>query len=135
MDLGELIPIVLFLTIGGVLALVYYFRYRTRKEIQTTVRSAIEKGQQLSPELIEGLMESLNPPHADLRRGIISIAIGIAVLLMGSLIGEEDAVGPLMAVSMFPLLVGVAYLLLWFYTSRSRQVRDRGATMAGPGGG
>jgi len=116
----ELIPIILFLTLGGVFALAYYFRFRTRKEIQTTVRAAIERGESLSPELIESLSMSLSNPYSDVRRGVISIAIGIAVFVFAGLIGEEDAEGPLMAVAMFPLLIGAAYLGLWFFISRPR---------------
>ena len=40
----DLVPIVLFLTIGGVISLIYYFRYRTRQAIQQTVRTALEQG-------------------------------------------------------------------------------------------
>ena len=117
---GVWVPIVLFLSLAGVLALVIYFRFRTRREIQNTVRAAIERGQELSPELIEGLMESLTTKHADLRRGVISIAIGISFFLFAGLIGREEAEGPLMAIAMFPLLIGVGYLGLWFFIGRNK---------------
>jgi len=122
----ELIPIVLFLTIGGVFVMAYYFRFRTRREIQSTVRAAIEKGQELSPELIEGLMDSLNSRHADLRRGVIFLALGAALFIMGGLLGEEDARRPLMAVAMFPILVGSAYLGLWFFIARRQNIPSTG---------
>lgn len=121
----ELIPIVLFLTIGGVFVLAYYFRYRTRQDIQTTVRTAIERDAPLSPELIETLSRSIANPHADLRRGVVSLAIGLAFFLMAGLIGEEDAEGPLMAIAMFPILVGIAYLGLWFFVGRNQQPAAR----------
>jgi len=118
---GEMIPMVLFLVIGGVFALAFYLRFRTRREIQTTVRLAIDKGQELSPDLIEGLMESLSSRHADLRRGIIAIAIGAALFVFAGLVGEEEAEGPLMAIAMFPLLIGIAYLGLWFFIGRKKE--------------
>ncbi|MFV2089156.1 MAG: DUF6249 domain-containing protein [Pseudomonadales bacterium] len=114
------IPIVMFLTIGVVLALIAYFRFRTRGEIQSTVRAAIERGQELSPDLIESLMETLTTKHADLRRGIISLAIGAAFFLFAGFIGEEDAEGPLMGVAMFPALIGIGYLGLWFFIGRNK---------------
>lgn len=114
----DLVPIVLFLTIGGVISLIYYFRYRTRQAIQQTVRTALEQGQQLTPEVLEGLSDSLNSKNADLRRGVISITLGLALFAFGNLLGEPDARGPLMAIAAFPALIGVAYLGLWFFLKR-----------------
>ena len=116
----DLIPIVLFLTIGGVIALNLYFRYRTRQAIQQTVRTAIEQGQALTPEVLEGLTDSFNSRHGDLRRGIISVTIGIAVFAFGMLLGEEDAAAPLTAIAAFPFLIGIAYLGLWFFLKRNQ---------------
>ena len=49
---GDLIPIVLFITIGAVFALAFYLKYKTRHDVQNTVRVAIERGESLSPEII-----------------------------------------------------------------------------------
>jgi hypothetical protein len=117
---GEWVPIVMFLTIGVVITLAFYYRFKTRREVQTTIRSAVERGQDLSPELIVGLMESLVPKHADLRKGIISLAIGVACFLFAGLLGEEDAEGPLMGIAMFPVLVGIGYLGMWFFVGRNK---------------
>ena len=115
-----LVPIALFLTIGLVLAFNFYFRYRTRQTVQATVRTAIEQGQQLTPEVLEGLTDSLNSRNADLRRGIISVAIGLGLLVFAQAIGEPDVVGPLMGISAFPLLIGAAYLGLWYFLKRKQ---------------
>ena len=114
-----LVPIALFLTIGVVVALNFYFRFRTRQSIQSTVRTAIEQGQNLTPEVLEGLTDSLNSRNSDLRRGTISLAIGAALLIFAQVLGEEDAVGPLMGVAVFPMLIGVAYLGLWYFLKRT----------------
>ena len=111
----ELIPIVLFLTIGVVFALAFYLKYKARNDVQTTVRAAIDRGESLSPELIETLAVSISSPYADLRKGVISLALGAAGMAFAVLLGEEDAQGPLMALSVFPILVGIAYLGLWFF--------------------
>jgi len=116
--MDELIPIVLFLVIGGTFALAFYFKYKTRHDIQHTVQTAIERGDQLSPEIIESLATSVASPYADLRRGIISLAIGGAVYLAAIFIDQPEAIGPLTAVSMFPILVGLAYLGLWYFIGR-----------------
>jgi len=116
----SLIPVVLFLTIGLVVSLSFYFRFRTRQAIQATVRIAIEQGQQLTPEVLEGLSDSLNSKNGDLRRGVISLFLGLGVLVFSLLLGEEEAEGPLLAISAFPILLGTAYLGLWFFLKRNR---------------
>lgn len=117
----ELIPIVLFLTIGGVFALAFVLKYKTRHDVQNTVRAAIERGEALSPELIETLATSIVSPYADLRKGVISLALGAAGVAFAVLLGEEDASGPIMAVAAFPIVVGLAYLGLWFFIGRERK--------------
>ncbi len=114
-----LIPIVLFIVTGIVMVLFFYFRHRTRGEIQLTVRTAMEQGQQLTPEVLESLTDSLHSRNGDLRRGVISIAIGGAFFAFATLLGQEEAIGPLRAISAFPFLVGVAYLGLWFFLKRN----------------
>ena len=121
----DLLPIVLFLTIGGVFALAFYLKYRTRHDVQNTVRTAIERGESLSPELIETLATSISSPYADLRKGVISLALGAAGMSFAALIGEEDAMGPIMALSTFPILVGIAYLGLWYFIGRNKVTNKR----------
>lgn len=128
--IDDLVPIVLFLTIGAGFGLAIYFRYRTRHDIQNTVRAAVERGDPLSPELIEALATSVTSPHADLRKGVIALAFGAAFYLMGFFIGEPDAIGPIAGVSMFPILIGLAYLGLWFFIGRGRE-RTASARAAG----
>jgi len=116
--MDELVPIFLFLTIGGVISLNFYFRYRTRQNIQTTIRAAIEQGQQLTPEVLEGLTDSLSSKFGDLRRGVISLFIGLGIFAFGLLLGEEEAKAPLTAIAAFPVLIGIAYLGLWFFLKK-----------------
>ena len=110
------IPIVSVIVIGVIFALFFYYRHKTRTEIQTTVRAAIERGQELTPEVLERLSDSLNTKFGDLRRGVISIAIGVAVYAF--FLGEDDAMGPLMGISAFPFLIGIAYIGLWYFIRR-----------------
>ena len=112
------IPIISVIVIGVIFGLFFLYRHKTRQEIQTTVRAAIERGQELTPEVLERLSDSLNTKFGDLRRGVVSIAIGIAFFAFALLLGQEEAEGPLMAVSAFPFLVGIAYIGLWYFTRR-----------------
>ncbi len=120
--LEDLVPMILFITIGAVFALAFYMKYKTRHDVQNTVRAAIERGEVLSPELIETLAVSISSPYADLRKGVISLALGAAGMSFAVLLGEEDAARPIMALSVFPILIGLAYLGLWYFIG-SKKVR------------
>lgn len=116
---GELIPITLFIVIGMAASLAFYFRYRTRRDFQESVRVAIDKGQELTPELLQSLGERWEPKRADFRRALISVAIGLAFVTFGLVLNEEDAIRPLIAISAFPFLLGLAYLGLWRFGHNS----------------
>ena len=111
--LGVFVPIVMFISFAVVLCMLFYFRHRTRQAVQQTVRTAIEQGQQLTPEILERLGEPPQPKDIDLRRGVISVSIGLGIAVFGWLVGEEEAVGPLLGIASLPLLIGIAYLGLW----------------------
>jgi|SRR5215471_6595774 len=109
-----LVPIVLFVSVAVVIGLFLYFRFRARFEYQKTVRVAIERGQQLSPEFLERLDNQIGGgAHRDLRIGVTSIALGISLALFGWLYGASDWVRPLIAIGDIPFLVGLALVGLW----------------------
>lgn len=113
----EWVPIVLFLVVGAVFALGLFLRFRAKQELYRTLRELIANGDQ-SGLGIEQLIASLNPPDADLRRGLISTAIGLAFIGLAFTIGEPDATGPLIGVGVFPVAVGLVYLVMWAHQNR-----------------
>jgi hypothetical protein len=106
------VPLSMFIGLAVVLSLWVWFRFKAKKELQKTIRSAIEKGDALSPELIENLVNPPVPPQRDLRRGVISTLFAIGFALFGLILGEEDAVRPLLGIAMLPLSIGVGFLLM-----------------------
>jgi hypothetical protein len=90
----------------------FWFRYRARREMQDTIRVALDKGQELSPELIDRLGHPKAPKDRDFRLGIIWLAIAIGIALFSFAIPEEEAMQPLLGIAGFPLVIGVAYLIL-----------------------
>ncbi len=111
----DLIPIVMFVMLGLAVMVSAYFRFRAKQEAQLTLRGLLSSSQEVTPEVLDALMEGLVPPaSADLRRGVISITLGIALVVFALVLGDEDAQQPLLAFSAFPFLVGVAYVVLWW---------------------
>ena len=106
------VPLSMFIGLAVVLSLWVWFRYKAKRDLQETIRTAIEKGEGLSPELIENLVNPPVSPQRDLRRGVISVVTAVAIALFAFFLNEGDAFGPLMGVSMFPMSLGVGYLLM-----------------------
>lgn len=112
------VPIVLFVSVAVSFCFLFYFRYRARLATQETIRIALEKGTELDPEFIKELTEPQPHKDRDLRRGLIWIALGIGMLLLSFGVNEPDAIGPMMGSAAFPGLIGVAYLIMWVFSTR-----------------
>jgi hypothetical protein len=118
----ELIPIALFVMIGSIVIVPTYLKSKERKEMQATLRSAIEKGQPLPPEVIEALSkDNIKPPATaakDLRVGVILLSLSIGIALFGyafNFVGgfeEGRAVAPIIGMAAIPGMIGVAFCIL-----------------------
>jgi hypothetical protein len=115
---GEAVGAVMFIGLTIVFSLLLWFRYKAKRDNQETIRVAIDKGQELSPELLERLTNPPIPPNRDLRRGVLNIGLAIAIALFGFFFPEEDLRGIMASIAMFPLLLGIAFLLLHRFGNR-----------------
>ena len=110
---GEFIPMVLFVVIGFVMFGYYYWNHKNRQSVMDTVQKAIETGGELNTDLLNQLGAAVNPKIRDLRRGIIFLALGIAGLLCSLFFPDPEVVNGIRAGSMFPLLLGAGFLIVW----------------------
>lgn len=114
-----MIPIVMFISMGIVFCVLFWFRYKTKEGMQQTFRAAMEKGQELTPEIIDRLGHPKPAKDKDLRLGIIWIALAIAIVAFGFSIPDDDEVARIfMGIASFPLVIGIAYLILNKITDR-----------------
>lgn len=118
----ELIPITMFLGLTVVISLFFWFRYRARGDLQATIRTAIDKGQELTPELIDRLGSPPAPKDRDLRLALIWLAIAVGLALCGFAVPDPSghAFQGTLAGAAFPFAIGVAYLIMWRYTEREQ---------------
>jgi hypothetical protein len=103
-----------------VLCLFFWFRHKNRNDMQTTIRTALEKGQELSPEIIDRLGTPKPPKDKDLRIALIWISLAIGLAVFGWAMQEEDeeVFRVFMGISAFPISLGIAYLLMWRFTEK-----------------
>ena len=114
------VPTVTMLVIGGTIAWITYYRFRRRREVQETIRVAIEKGQELPTEFLETISSPKDRPKKDqdLRRGVVLIAVGLGIAAFGVLLGDDDSVRPLLSIGSIPFLIGLALTALWILRTR-----------------
>ena len=113
-DPGLWVPIVMFIVLGFVLVAFFYWNHKNRANIMVTVQKAIDTGQALTPELLAELGAAANPRLRDLRRGIVFLSLGIAGFLCSLFFDIHEVVNGLRAGSVFPLMLGFGFLLVWW---------------------
>lgn len=118
-----LVPIALFAIAPLIVWSVCAYRYKTKKSIMKVLEAMTQKGETISPETVYALGIRPRNKNADLRTGIILIALALAFFIFGVMIGEEEAIRGLSGIAMFPLLIGAAYVGLWVFVGRKEPAR------------
>ena len=119
MDEGLWVPIAMFASMTIIFCVLFWFRYRTKEGMQQTFRAALDKGQELTPEVIDRLGHPKPAKDKDLRLGIIWIAVAIGLTAFGFGIPDEDDVARIfMGIAAIPLVLGIAYLILYRFSGR-----------------
>jgi len=121
----EIIPVIGILAMFGSLVAIVIgpglIKARERREVQVTVRTALDKGQPLPPEVIETLTrdiaQNLSSRTKDLRRGVLTLAAAAGIALLGYAIGMEagEAVYPMLGLAAVPAMIGLAFIVLSFF--------------------
>ena len=116
----ELIPIVMFISLAVVLIFLFWFRWRARDGMQQTIRMALDKGHELTPEIIDRLGHPKAGKYKDLRLGVIWLAIAVGLALIAVAIPDDggDAMRGTLAGAALPFAIGMGYLVLHRFTSK-----------------
>lgn len=112
------VPISIFAAVVAIVWLFSHYNYKKRLTAHETLRLTLEKGQEVSPELIERMSFLNDPIKSDLRRGVLLIAFGVAFIILGAIMphDEPEAMRGIIGVSSFPVVLGLAYLGLWKFS-------------------
>lgn len=114
----EFVPIFMFAAIPLTVWAVSAYRHKTHKAAFDVMKTMVDKGDALNPEIVRALGIRPRRKNSDLRVGLILIAIAIATILMGGAIPEKEAQQVMGGIAMFPLLVGLVYTGFWVFISR-----------------
>jgi hypothetical protein len=120
------VPIAIFGSLALIIWMSLFFAAKRRLEAYKTIQLAIEKGQPLTPEAL-GSMARMRSPIADLRWGIIFVAIAAGFASFATIIafghdGEAAEVRQaLYGIATFPLFIGIAFLGLHFFANENKR--------------
>jgi Domain of unknown function (DUF6249) len=125
-DLGALmaIPIVgiVFTTLFGapvmVVAAIMFFSYLKSRSLHRTVRTMVEKGQEVPAALFAP------PPviraRSDMRRGVVLLMVGFGLMIFFGAVNDWE--GGAWSLGVIPFLIGLGYLLVWKLEGRRDKV-------------
>jgi Domain of unknown function (DUF6249) len=109
------IPIVgiVFTTLFGapvmVVAAIMFFSYLKSRSLHRTVRTMVEKGQEVPAALFAP------PPtvraRSDMRRGVVLLMVGFGLMIFFGAVNDWE--GGAWAIGIIPFLIGLGYLLVW----------------------
>lgn len=113
-----IVPVALFAIIPIIVWAVSAYRFKSHAATISLLDTIANKGDPITVELVATLGVRRKPKHADLRLGLILIALAAATTIFGTVIPEEDATRIFFGFASFPFLVGIVFLILWFTVSR-----------------
>jgi len=118
MGVEILIPVAFFAMIMAVVLVPNWLKMRERRDLQETVRHALDKGQELPTELVETIAKSTRKPpataHTDLRAGVIWLAIAAGIATFGWIGRDAGGEAPqmLLGLAAIPGFLGLAFIVL-----------------------
>lgn len=107
---------IVFGSILGIIALSVgvplYFRAKRDRAVFDSIKLMTEKDQSVAPELIQALTQARHSPQDDLRRGVMFLAVSIAIMVF-AFIGRHSL--QLFGIAAFPGLIGLAYIGFYLF--------------------
>jgi hypothetical protein len=110
-----LIVSVVFLSSTAIVGIVFWFLHRAKELRHQTIQLALEKGQPLPPELLQG---GATPSRdTDLQKGIKLVFVGLGLSLFFLFMFQNERLWPIGLIVGF---VGIGHLVSYWVTGRKQ---------------
>ncbi|MFK8013239.1 MAG: DUF6249 domain-containing protein [Marinicellaceae bacterium] len=103
----------MILLVAGVIYTFMNNSYKVKIKTHDVLEKSIDKGYELTPEMLKSLSQTKSPKMLDLRRGIILLCIAFATFAFGYIIPNDEGATIFRALSLFPGFVGAGFILVW----------------------
>lgn len=107
------IPLLLMILVAGIIFNYMNNSHKRKLRTHDLLEKSIDKGFELSPEVLNGLNQTKSPRMLDLRRGIILLGIALATFIFGWVVPNDEATVVFQALSLFPAFIGAGFILVW----------------------
>ena len=124
-----LIGVTFWIFVAIVVLASFWYAYTRNREMQKTIRLAIEKGMQLDADLVDKLVtRKSGKPEDYYMGGFVCTAVGIGLPLLGIFVGqkEPDAFSPLVGVGTLVGLIGISLIICGMMISRREKANRVG---------
>ncbi len=120
-----LVPLIVFSSFLGFIWLLLFYTHKKKVLFLKMVEDALKSHEQMTPEIIREMSIHLFSRYRDLRKGLILIAVALAIVGFSLLAefrsnGNLDLNKALMGIALFPGLTGLAYLLLHKFDPKNK---------------
>ncbi len=108
--------IVMFFIVCGFASIILLHMMNSHKrKIKThdLLEKSIDKGIDVTPELLDKLNHEKSPRFKDFRRGIIMVALSVAAFCFSFIVPDDEAKQVFRGLSVFPFFIGAGFLLVW----------------------
>lgn len=121
MNTDVLVPIGLFLVLLFAFRALLHHAHLSRVQVHQSLRSALEQGAAIEPEVLVRLAQAADPRRADLRQAVVMSAVALALLLLALLLpfSEPSARQAFAALAVIPSVLGLTHFLIWRFWYRS----------------
>jgi hypothetical protein len=118
-----LVPLGGMIFVASIIITPMILRSQERARMHNTLRRLHDEGQTVTPEMLQALQPDdifariPRSANADLRRGMILIAVALGMVALGFAIDAGsryyEPIWPLIGASAFPGLIGLAFIIMW----------------------
>lgn len=109
---GIFVPIFIAFAAMGIFLGFFHYNSRTKRSLHSAVEKALEKGEKLTPELLKTLQTPNRGKFGDLRKGILWLAVGSALALVG-ILNPGGHIHNSIYFGLFPIFIGLGYIVIW----------------------
>lgn len=122
MEIAIIVPLIVFTSITLMISMPFYFKHRNRRLVFEAIKATIEKTGSADPQLIDAITQENIGPNADLRRGILLLALAIGLFIWSQTMPDPDTALVISGFTALPGLVGLAFIVFHFFIKREATV-------------
>lgn len=124
MNFDILVPITFLIVVYLIVQSLFSHRDRRRGEVHQTLRTALQAGERVAPDVLARLAVSADPRRADLRKSIVLTVVAILIAGLSVLMPfpQPAARSVVLGLALVPGVLAATYFGFWMFWYRGANV-------------